>query len=76
MESLCPLAVSKSGIKNLNFYKTKYMSNRSTESLKFDSVEIEKVVEYTYLGRIISFEEGLLKKYWKGKGGHGRDIGL
>ena len=47
----------------MNVSKTKYMSNRSTEHRKVDNVEIERVVEYTYFGRIISFEQGLHKEF-------------
>ena len=47
----------------MNVYKTKYMSNRSTENLKVDNVEIDRVAEYTYLGRIY---HGVAIKYING----------
>jgi hypothetical protein len=46
----------------INESKTKYMSNRANENLKVEGMEIERVVEYTYLGRLISFQEGLNKE--------------
>ena len=53
--------------------QTKYMNNRDADNLKVENIEIERVEEYTYLGRIISFEQGLnkellerKKKAWRG----------
>ena len=57
----------------LNIAKTKYMSNIPNENIKLGEMEIEIVEEYTYLGRIISFQNGLnkelqtrKKKAWRG----------
>ena len=41
----------------MNFYKTKNVRNRSIENLKVYNIEIGRVVEYTYLGRILSVEQ-------------------
>ena len=49
------------------------MSNRSKENLKIDGIEIEWAEEYTFMGRILTFEQGpnkeiqeRRKKAWRG----------
>lgn len=45
-----------------NITKTKYMSNNPESTLEIEGVEIEKVEEYTYLGRIVSFNNNSEKE--------------
>ena len=46
----------------LNVSKTKYTSSRYIENLNMEEMEIEWVKEYTYLGSIVSFTQGLNKE--------------
>jgi len=62
-----------------NMFKTKYMSNNRETELTILNTLIERVQEYLYLGRMISFSEGMdleltnrreraWKKFWSLKG--------
>lgn len=45
-----------------NMIKTKYMSNNPDSHLIIEGTNMEKVEDYTYLGRVISFNKGMDKE--------------
>lgn len=54
-------ACRKGGLE-INIAKTKYMSNTDRGDVYANSIKIEKIEEYVYLGQILSFENRLDKE--------------